>query len=324
MNPHDDDGNDHASRFVCCIRQTHDHEVAPIARKESNAEVRDQVVSRVKQRFNELRDFKQQRQAAAFEKYWNELQRRAMESPKSVNLNFIPPDEWNALLPSHRTQLQNRMQQISESRLPSMADEKTWRLYHKLHLMAYDPEKRKDFLKFDLWSASSELPPDRFETLHRLQLSMVAKASGDLSKAQKSEEVIRGFMTPATYASNKLAMWKIEKEDIQAKFLDAFNMSYADFKKRHGKEPDNKEMENMADKLLVHLRSSWGNKIRSMDIKYDDIPESDKDRIDQEIRRLRSDGLIPPRRGYELQANPQDILDYYLAEKVNQYRTPNE
>jgi hypothetical protein len=257
------------------------------ARKIKDPDIRDQVVKRVKNRFNEAEMIKKKQNQETFNSIATEL-----ESTKS--LDQVPLDTWTSLSMTQRQALERRQSQLIKGEEPA-TDIDT---YYKLEQLAGD--NRNAFKNANLMEFRDRLSNADFKKFSRMQ----SKLRGDSDEAQG---LLDGIETKNSIVKNALGEMGIDHSRKASKeerkranlFRRKVDEMVVQKQKEKGREVNNQELRQIVEDLRVDVTVDenflwWDDTKKAFEltaedsdvsISYDQIPERHRIKIEQEMRR---------------------------------------
>jgi hypothetical protein len=157
------------------------------------------------------------------------------------------PAIWTQLTLTERKAIDDRIKQM-KSGIPPTTD---WETYYDLMLKAANPLTKPEFLRTNLMVHRPDLSNAEFKELVKLQKDM---RNGD-------DKVIDGFRNSNTVINNALTRAGIDPSKMNkkqkkrhAEFLREVDSQVMEFQDRAGRKATNREIEDIADDLLIKGR----------------------------------------------------------------------
>lgn len=213
-----------------------------IARDINDPELRDSVVSRIKERFSEQKAVQDQQKLARYQQAANILE-------DTKDKDQIPANIWANLTLSERNALDSRAKQLASGE-PVSTD---WKIYYDLKTAASFEGTRNKFLRENLLQYRSKLAEGEFKELINLQSSI-------RSGQQKAIDSLSGYRTTTMIVNDTLNDIGIDPTPKQgskdaekvALLKRRVDQEIADYAERNnGKKPSNQEIQGILDNLVV-------------------------------------------------------------------------
>ena len=251
------------------------------ARQIEDPKLRDEVVQRVKQRFQESK--------MAEEQDIENLHRRSADVlDKTPNVDAIPREDWARFSVSERESLRA----YAKRRAEGSDVETDWNEYYNLKTLASEPSTQAKFQRTNLFALKNKLGNTEFKELVGIQ--------ADLRKGSKgSEKLLNGYLTARSIVDDGMRAAGIDPtpkeggKDAQnvALLRSKIDQQVVALQQQTGKEASNEDIKRITDNMLVKVVTEkgifWDTKKRAFELEpnesgavdIEDVPRLEREKI---------------------------------------------
>lgn len=205
------------------------------ARKVKDPELRDEVVSRVKDYFSLKK--------LADNERTEDLHRRAADViDRTGSIDNIPPEEWSQFSLSERSALKSYAEKIRDGTLSTDAN-----TYYELVTLSSAPETRSKFMRMNL------ADPKIISKLSRSDWKKIVDIQAGLRKGdEKTSRRLDGIRSDMEIVKSSLRAAGIDPKDEEANlFYRQVDQQVLQLQERTGKKVTNEDIQRIVDNLLV-------------------------------------------------------------------------
>ena len=220
-------------------------EALEMARSIKDPDLRDETVSRVKQRFAEKKASDLYQKESDYQAAFG-----AIEDQRSFDA--IPKDVLERIPATDQRKLKNHLTKLQEGK-PDTTD---WGVYYKLEMMAASPETRDKFLTTPLITLKTSLSDGDFKKMLDLQKEM---RKGSMDKADgltsKNSIINGGLREMGIDISTKAKPSEVQSANLFRQKVDQLNMQ---FHKDNGRGMNTKELRETIKELQYDVVEKKG------------------------------------------------------------------
>jgi hypothetical protein len=277
------------------------------ARAIEDPKLRDEVTSRLKVRFAEAKTVKEEQE----ENNYN-LVADHIEQHKSRDK--IPMDQWLALSPSQRSNIDARISNLNSGKLQPT----DWEEYTNLRMMAATPETREKFLKMNPMEYRNYLGDKEFKEIVKLREGL---RNGDGDTIGKLDG-IRTDMQVVKDSLKAVGIDQKKKPELYSQFVTKVDSLVEQWKADNGKKTiPNTELKKIVDHQLVEGTVPETGFLGTFKTKKRLFQVEKGETIEIDVEKLPKDDVADIKRA--LQKHGKPVTDANIIELYSKVRLKN-